>query len=236
MLHSLTLRNIALIENLEINFQNGLHVLSGETGAGKSIVVDAVNLVLGGRADREIIRTGTDKAFVEAVFDVPGDRAVTALLDREQIDYDGRTVTICRELSQNGKNICRICGIITSLTFIKEISPLLMDIHGQHEHQFLLNPEMHLQFLDRMGNGTHQQLVQLTQDACTRFLSVHRQYVKLLRQNEKKKSVWKFWKRSCTFCMRPASGKERKNRCQRKSADCATRIPFRNPSGTLMTL
>ena len=186
MLHSLTLRNIALIENLEINFQNGLHVLSGETGAGKSIVVDAVNLVLGGRADREIIRTGTDKAFVEAVFDVPGDRAVTALLDREQIDYDGRTVTICRELSQNGKNICRICGIITSLTFIKEISPLLMDIHGQHEHQFLLNPEMHLQFLDRMGNGTHQQLVQLTQDACTRFLSVHRQYVKLLRQNEKK--------------------------------------------------
>ena len=186
MLQSLTLRNIALIENLEISFHNGFHVLSGETGAGKSIVVDAVNLVLGGRADRDIIRTGTDRAYVEAVFDVPGDQAVFDLLEQEQIEHDGRQVTVCREISQNGKNICRVCGIITSLAFLRELSPLLMDIHGQHEHQFLMNPEMHMQFLDRMGNDSHQECMHQTEAACTRFLSAHRQYVRLLKQNEQK--------------------------------------------------
>ena len=186
MLNRLILRNIALIENLEISFQNGLHVLSGETGAGKSIVVDAVNLVLGGRADRDIIRTGTDRAYVEAIFDVLGNHVVFSLLDQEEIDHDESTVTICREISQNGKNICRVGGVITSLSFLRELSPLLMDIHGQHEHQFLMNPEMHLQFLDRMGDETHQKLLKDTASSCERFLSIHREYAKLIRRNEEK--------------------------------------------------
>ena len=188
MLLSLGLRNVALIEELEIQFHKGFHVLSGETGAGKSIVVDAVNLALGGRADREIIRTGTEKARVEAVFDVPGDEGVAALLKREEIEYDGRTVTICREVSQNGRNLCRICGVMMPVGFLREMAPLLMDIHGQHEHQFLMNPEMHLSFLDRMGGEDHRSLLDRTRGACERFMEIHRKYARLVRENEKKKS------------------------------------------------
>ena len=103
MFQTLTIRNLVLIEELSIQLYPGMQVLTGETGAGKSIIVDAVNLVLGGRADRSLIRTGCDKASVEAVFDVPGNSGIAELLRREQIEYDGRTVTVYRELSVSGK-------------------------------------------------------------------------------------------------------------------------------------
>ena len=108
MILSLSIHNVALIEQLTIPFHEGLQVLSGETGAGKSIVVDAVNLVLGGRAERTMILSGCSKASVEAVFDVPDSTFISDLLSRESIEYDGRTVTVYREISDNGKNICRI--------------------------------------------------------------------------------------------------------------------------------
>ena len=104
MLQTLTLHNVALIEDLQIQFHNGLHVLSGETGAGKSIVVDAVNLILGGRADRDLIRTGTDKAVVEAFFNLPEHSPLYKKLEDAQIECEDSVISIRREICINGKN------------------------------------------------------------------------------------------------------------------------------------
>ena len=196
MIQSLTIRNIVLIEELTISFHSGMHVLTGETGAGKSIVVDAVNLILGSRADKSLIRTGTEKASVEAVFDVPDSEEIRMLLQRESIDYDGRTVTVYREISSGGKNICRVCGVMVPVALLREIGLSLMDIHGQHEHQFLMDPEMHISFLDRMGDPEYQKLLQRTENACDLFLKTHRRYIKLRRENEQKKTRMDYLERS----------------------------------------
>ncbi len=186
MIQSLEIHHIALIDHLQINFHRGMQVLSGETGAGKSIVVDAVNLALGGRADRNLIRSGCEKASVEAVFDVPDSEAVRAILEREGVDYDGRTVPIYREISVSGRNICRICGVILPVTVLRELSSFLMDIHGQHEHQFLMDADRHLSFLDRMGDEAYQRVLRQTAADCEAFLAVHRQYARLRKEQTKK--------------------------------------------------
>ena len=186
MILSLSIRNVALIEELTIRFHEGMQVLAGETGAGKSIVVDAVNLALGGRADRNLIRSGFEKASVEAVFDVPGQENIQRILEREGIEYDGRTVTIYREITLGGRNICRICGVMLTVSVLKELSAFLMDIHGQHEHQFLANPEQHLSFLDRMGNEAYQEMLRKTAADCDGFLTIHRRYARLRKEQTRK--------------------------------------------------
>ena len=186
MILSLHIRNIALIEDLTLHFSQGLHVMSGETGAGKSIVVDAVNLVLGGRADRDLIRTGTAKASVEALFDVSGDVDVTDYLASQEISCEDGQVTLYREITSGGKNVCRVCGVLTTLSVLRETAALLMDVHGQHEGRFLMDPRYHLSFLDESGDDHHQQLMHETEKACQAFLEVHRQYARLARENERK--------------------------------------------------
>lgn len=118
MILSLRMHNIALIEDLTLEFGDGLHVMTGETGAGKSIVVDAVNLVLGGRADRDLIRTGEDRAWVEAVFDVTDSPEVAALLHEQQIEVEGGVVSLYREITGGGRNLCRVCGVVMPLSLI----------------------------------------------------------------------------------------------------------------------
>ncbi len=185
MILSMHIHNIALIEDLTLDFGAGLHVVTGETGAGKSIVVDAVNLVLGGRADRELIRTGTDKAWVEAVFDAADTPEVAQLMANQEIDFDG-TVSLYREITRTGRNLCRVCGMVMPLSFLKETADLLMDVHGQHEGQFLMNPACHLKFLDASGDEDHQQLLKQVEIACEAFLTNHRQYARLVKENEQK--------------------------------------------------
>ena len=186
MIQSLSIQNIVLIENLQVRFHPGMQVMTGETGAGKSIVVDAVNLILGGRADRGLIRSGCDRACVEAVFDVPSHPEIAAILSREGIDFDGSTVTVWREITSSGKNLCRVCGVLVPVSLLREVGASLMDIHGQHEHQFLMDPEMHLSFLDRMGDADYQACLQRTGAACEAFLEAHRRYARLRRENEQK--------------------------------------------------
>ncbi len=145
MLNRLIIKNIALIDVLEVDFADGLNVLSGETGAGKSIIIDSVNLVLGERADRELIRTGAQTASVEAWFgDVPD---VGDILSEQQIEADGELV-LTRELTASGKNICRVNGTLVTLSVLKALSDRLVDIHGQHEHQSLLSEKNHMAMLD----------------------------------------------------------------------------------------
>lgn len=185
MIVSMRVHNIALIEDLTLTFASGLHVLTGETGAGKSIVVDAVNLALGGRADRELIRTGEDKAWVEAMFDAGGSEPVAALMREQAVDFDG-TVTLYREITRAGRNLCRVCGVVTPLNTLRETAALLMDVHGQHEGRFLMEPAYHLRFLDASGDEAHQRLLADVAQACEAFLANHRAYAQLVKENERK--------------------------------------------------
>lgn len=186
MIVSMRMHNIALIEDLTLEFGDGLHVMTGETGAGKSIVVDAVNLVLGGRADRDLIRTGTEKAWVEAVFDAAGSREVAEWAEAQSLeDYDG-TVTLYREITRTGRNLCRVCGVVMPVSQLKEVATLLMDVHGQHEGQFLMNSQFHLLFLDAAGGEDYQELLGRVDAAYQAFIVNHRQYGRLVRENEKK--------------------------------------------------
>ena len=148
MLQSLYLENIALIEKLGIELFPGFNVLTGETGAGKSIIIDAVNFVLGERTSRDLIRNGAARAKVEAVFNLNEGDAAFAALDALGIEYDGNELILSRDLSAAGRNACRVNGTLVPVASLKSVSDTLVDIHGQHEHQALLDAENHISYLD----------------------------------------------------------------------------------------
>jgi len=146
MIHNLYVKNIALIDEINMEFSKGLNVLSGETGAGKSIIVNSMNLILGERADRDLIRSGQEKAYVEAVLYIEDD-VLDDLYEKYDIDRSEELI-VSRNLSISGKNVCRINGISVNLNILKEFMDRLVDIHGQHEHQSLLYEANHLAFID----------------------------------------------------------------------------------------
>ncbi len=158
MLLELNIANIALIESLRIEFAQGFNVLTGETGSGKSIVVDCMNLVLGGRADRDFVRTGAEKGSVQALFDIAKNSAAKAILGEMDIDCEDGMVAVSREISRSGRNICRISGVIVPLNTLRRLTGTLLDIHGQHEHQSRLDPAKHIAFLDAYGDNRHNEL------------------------------------------------------------------------------
>lgn len=151
MLLQLEISNIALIEHIIIDFEDGLNVLSGETGAGKSIIIDSINAVLGGRITRDLIRTGCDFASVTALYEFSSDN-INSLLEQNGItpEEDGMII-ISREFTSGGRNICRINRKTVPLSFLKQVGELLIDIHGQHDNQSLLNVGKHIELLDSFG-------------------------------------------------------------------------------------
>lgn len=153
MLKSLRLKNIAVISSLEIEFGAGLNVLTGETGSGKSIIVDSLNLLMGTRASAELIRTGADSASVEALFDVSYGRELGELLERAGIPCEEEGLIIKREISASGKNKTFINNAMATLSVLRELGPRLVDIHGQHEGELLLDPSTHLRLLDLYGDN-----------------------------------------------------------------------------------
>ena len=176
MLLSLTLRNIALMDEMQVEFDSGLHVFTGETGAGKSILVDSIALLLGGRAQKELIRTGCDKARVEGLFDLADCPAARALLQEQglaQEDAENELV-LAREITAQGRSACRVNGALTPLSQYQQLTGLLMDIHGQHEHQHLMDERQHLAFLDHSGGNEHQALLTETQARCEEWLACRR--------------------------------------------------------------
>jgi len=150
MLRYLNIRNLAVIESLEVSFQPGLNVITGETGAGKSIVVGAVGLLLGDRASSDIVRTGEETAVVQAVF-----------------EHDGREIIVRREVTAQGRSRSFVDGQLVTAGSLKELGVSLVDLHGQHEHQALLNPDVHLDLLDQYA-GLHAERAAV-QDAHTRW-------------------------------------------------------------------
>jgi DNA repair protein RecN (Recombination protein N) len=157
MLVRLNISNLAIISRLEVEFRPGLNILSGETGAGKSIIIQAVNLILGGRASAEHIRSGADEARVEALFTVPGHSAIEDLLEQQGLPFQEELV-IRRVLSREGRNRITVNGSIASQTLLARIGPMLISISGQHENQVLLKPENHLTLLDDFGALTDKRL------------------------------------------------------------------------------
>ncbi|MEZ4628996.1 MAG: AAA family ATPase, partial [Eubacteriales bacterium] len=151
MLRQLTIHHVALIDQQYIEFFNGFSVLTGETGAGKSIIIEALNFVLGERASRELVKSGEEKASVEALFQLAPDDPVYEVLGEQGIDCEDGELTLYREFSINGKNVCRVNGTLINAGSLKLIGDALIDIHGQHAHQSLLDEKKHIQLLDRFA-------------------------------------------------------------------------------------
>lgn len=155
MLTELRIRNFAIIDQLDLKLEPGLLMFTGETGAGKSIMIDAVEFLVGGRADSEVVRTGTETAILEAVFHLdPSVREhIHSILAREEVDDGTDDVLVSREIRLEGRNICRVNGRVVTLSLLREIGDLLVDVHGQSEHLSLLRVRHHRELLDRFAGA-----------------------------------------------------------------------------------
>jgi DNA repair protein RecN (Recombination protein N) len=151
MLKSLEIKDYALIEHINIEFGKGLNIITGETGTGKSILIDAMGLLLGIRASNEVVRKGANKSVVEGIFEVDGNKKVKSIIEENDIEYS-HDMIMRREISLKGSNRCFLNDTPVSLSVIKDVGNLLVDLHGQHEHQSLLNTETHIDYLDEFGN------------------------------------------------------------------------------------
>lgn len=170
MLSQLFIKNIAVIESASIDFENGFNVFTGETGAGKSILIDSINAVLGGRTSRDLVRTGTDKAVVSAVFtDIS--KEAEKLLDELGYDIEDELL-ISREISAEGKSVCKVNMRPATAGVLKQLSSVLIDVHGQHDSAILQNPELHIGYIDSFGNTENE-------------LSAYQDYYKKLRSVER---------------------------------------------------
>jgi DNA repair protein RecN len=149
MLRELSIRNLAVIEEVNVSFHHGFHVLTGETGAGKSIIIDALSLIVGGRGSADMVRYGCDKAEMEAMFDLSSIHPVWEVLERLGVQASREEMLVIRrELTSHGKSSSRVNGQLVTMTMLREIGECLVNIHGQHEHQSLLRTEQHLEWLD----------------------------------------------------------------------------------------
>jgi DNA repair protein RecN (Recombination protein N) len=161
LLRQLEIENIALIDHVSIDFENRLNILTGETGAGKSIIIDSINAILGDRISKDLIRTGKEKALVEAIFQIEGDRLddIFESLGIEA-EEDG-TLILTREFSVTGKNVCRINGKMVTVSTLRSVGERIIDIHGQHDNQSLLRTESHIELLDLFGGEVIERLKQI---------------------------------------------------------------------------
>ncbi len=174
MLTSLTIKNVALIDNATINFSRGLNVLSGETGSGKSVILESLNFVLGAKADKTLIRSGTNECFVIAEFDISNNQVIRQMFEEFNFDVEDELI-ISRKLSIDGKNTIRINGNTATVGMLRKFTASLVDVHGQSEHFYLLKPENQLDLIDKfLGNDAtqikeeikkaHQEYKQITLD------------------------------------------------------------------------
>lgn len=175
MLTQLYIENVAVIEKVSVDFHSGFNVLTGETGAGKSILIDSINAILGERTSRDLVRTGAKSAFISAVFTNLGKNVLAKLEELGYILDEDNSVMLQREIFADGRTACRINGRPATVSTLKEIGPLLVNIHGQHESYGLLSPENHLSYLDSMG---------LPQDLMERYSAAFSEAKKVRRELE----------------------------------------------------
>jgi DNA repair protein RecN (Recombination protein N) len=172
VLKSLYIRNHALIDEIRVEFQNGLNVLTGETGAGKSTIIESLSLLLGERANTDVVRKGAEKAVVEGVLAVAGNRKLRKVLDENDIPFADELI-LRREVSVKGQARCFINDTPTTLTLLATVGDLLVDLHGQHQHQSLLKTDSHIDFLDEFAG---------TSDTLSEFQRSHERILELIGQ------------------------------------------------------
>ncbi len=194
MLSHVSIENIAIIEQAELTFEPGFNVLTGETGAGKSIIIDALSAVLGERTSRDLVRTGTEKGVVTAVFEELSDLAVATVsaLGFSEVAEEN-TLMLSREIGADGKTVCRIDGKVVTAAMLRDVGRLLVNTHGQHENQTLLQPENHLQTLDVMGNLLP--IRSTYESAYHRYCTLRREWNTLTRsaeEREKRRDLFAF--------------------------------------------
>ncbi len=176
MINHLSIKDFAVIENTSVDFNDGLNIITGETGAGKSVVIEGISLALGARADSSFIRTGCEKALVQLAGDL-----------------NGQEVIITREISANGKNICKLNGELVTLSQLRDTCHKLADIHGQYDNQFLLNPENHIHFLDEYGMKEIKPLKEEVSQRYKEFQSINNQLNSLIKNQREMKQKLDFY-------------------------------------------
>lgn len=195
MIIELTLRNLALVDELRIPFKPGLNLLTGETGSGKSIIIDGMNLVLGERASVDVIRDGADQAFAEAAFDLSARPVLCDELEADGWAGPDGILVLARELNRIGKASCRINGRLTSLAQLKEIGDRLVEVHGQHEHQTILRPDRQRDLLDAFGGPALRALRDQVQSAYARWSKASdalRMLETSAAADEREQDFWRF--------------------------------------------
>ncbi|MBS4173411.1 DNA repair protein RecN [Bacillus sp. FJAT-49736] len=160
MLQELTIKNFAIIDEIYLSFDKGLTALTGETGAGKSIIIDAIHLLVGGRGSVEFVRHGEKKAEIEGLFSIHNEHPCIERANEFGIEIEDDMIVLQRDIYMNGKNVCRINGKLVTISVLREIGSTLVDIHGQHEHQELMNESLHLQLLDQYGKTDIEKAMQ----------------------------------------------------------------------------
>ncbi|MDO4547429.1 MAG: AAA family ATPase, partial [Clostridia bacterium] len=189
MLFEIAIENVALIDKLRLELGRGFNVLTGETGAGKSIVVGALTMVLGARGDKSLVRSGCDKARVEAVFDVSFNEAARAILAEMGLEAEDGVCTVAREISSEGRGLCRVCGSVVQLSFLKRLAGTMVELHGQNEHQQLMDPSQHLSFLDSYAGNEHALLLGEVARAYEEYSSLRREHQQLKSSIEKREQI-----------------------------------------------
>lgn len=179
MLKELNIRNFAIIDELTVNFDEGLTVLTGETGAGKSIIIDAVHLLTGGRASQDFVRHGAKKAELTGLFFLPDQHPAFEKLMEAGIEYEEGTIILRRDINENGKSVCRVNGKLVPLSVLRDIGSTLVDIHGQHENQELMDEKRHIDLLDQFAEKQLQPIKEKYQRLFHEYRTLKREVEKI---------------------------------------------------------
>ena len=187
MLLEISIKNFAIIEAISLNFEKGMTVLTGETGAGKSIIIDAMNMMLGARATTDVIRHGAPKAEIEGLFSVENSHALQVIFDEQGIEL-GDEIIIRREILQNGRSVSRVNGQMVNLSVLRSIGQYLVDIHGQHDQEELMRPQLHIQMLDGFGDADFLELKQAYQTNFDAYRKMRKQLLEIKKNQEEHKA------------------------------------------------
>ena len=187
MLLEISIKNFAIIESISLNFEQGMTVLTGETGAGKSIIIDAMNMMLGARATTEVIRHGAPKAEIEGLFSIESNRALEGIFDEQGLELSDEII-IRREILQNGRSISRVNGQMVNLSVLRMIGQQLVDIHGQHDQEELMRPHRHIQMLDEFGDASFFELKEAYQMSFDNYRRMRKQVLDIKKNQQEHKA------------------------------------------------
>ncbi len=187
MLLEISIKNFAIIESISLNFEKGMTVLTGETGAGKSIIIDAMNMMLGARATTEVIRHGAPKAEIEGLFSIESNRALEEIFDEQGLELSDEII-IRREILQNGRSISRVNGQMVNLSVLRTIGQQLVDIHGQHDQEELMRPHRHIQMLDEFGDTSFFELKEAYQMSFDNYRHMRKQVLDIKKNQQEHKA------------------------------------------------